>query len=169
MTSSVRRSQSSASSSEAIATASLAGLDPFSTQLTPAQQALLEQVYIQPQQEPVNYYDAVVSAVVFDWNGMPQEYFMVPSWEESSTLAWEKAVFQVLGLRWLLMSSLNLEGFQHSKLKGDAYTIHIIRQQEHHMALLLESCELRDRQPDFLEWLCGFDLSYLRNDPRFQI
>lgn len=114
---------------------------------------------------PGSYYDCVVGAVVFDWNGLPQEYFVTP---ESERLPWEQAVFQMLGLRWLLMSYSRLGGFYHARVSCQDYTAFVIRQREYYMAILLERSEARDRDPAFMEWLRAFEVSYLRSDPRFQ-
>lgn len=114
---------------------------------------------------PGTYYDAVVGAVVFDWNGLPQEYFVIP---ESELLPWEQTVFQMLGLRWLLMSYLNLGGFYHAKVSCENYSAFVVRQREYYMAILLERSDTRDSDPAFMEWLQAFEVSYLRTDPRFQ-
>ncbi len=114
---------------------------------------------------PGTYYDAVVGAVVFDWNGLPQEYFVIP---ESELLPWEQTVFQMLGLRWLLMSYLNLGGFYHAKVSCENYSAFVVRQREYYMAILLERSDARDSDPAFMEWLQAFEVSYLRTDPRFQ-
>jgi hypothetical protein len=113
---------------------------------------------------PRSYYDCVVGAVVFDWNGLPQEYFVIP---ESELLPWEQTVFQMLGLRWLLMSYLRLGGFYHARVSCQEYTAFVIRQREHYMAVLLERSDDRENDPTFMEWLRAFEVSYLRSDPRF--
>lgn len=116
------------------------------------------------------YYERIAGAVLFDSNGLPQEYFTAL---QSQDISWEQAVFQVLGLRWLLMSSLQLEGFNYAKVSCNRYLAFVLRRRDYYMALLfrkpLDSALTdADSPPEFVNWLRGFEVQTLRTDPRFQ-
>ncbi len=115
---------------------------------------------------PSTFEDAIVGAVIFDWNGLPQEYFVS---QASEPLLWEKTVFQVLGLRWLLMSTLNLENFHYAKVLCEAHTAFILRQQEYYVALLLDTSLIQTNDPLLMEGLWNFQVSGLRSNPQFQM
>lgn len=112
----------------------------------------------------LSYDSWIVGAVLFDWNGLPQEYFVD---SQRTTIPWEQAVFQVLGLRWLLMSSLRLEGFSYAKVACQGYVAFIIRKRENYVALLLDRDSQSCTDLAFMEWLYRFDVTDLRNHPRF--
>jgi hypothetical protein len=117
---------------------------------------------------PVDYGDRIAGAVLFDNTGFPHEYFIC---DRPTGISWEQTVFQVLGLRGLLMSSLRLEGFRYAKVSCCDHTAFIIRKRENYMALLLtqEQEENALHDPHFLHWLQDFEVSHLRTNPRFQV
>ncbi|MGA1263992.1 MAG: hypothetical protein ACO331_08795 [Prochlorothrix sp.] len=106
----------------------------------------------------------VVGAAVFDWNGLPKEYFTT---DQNKDIGWVQTVFQVLGLRSLLMSSLRLEGFLHVTVNGSPYRAVIVKHRDGYVALLVDTKE-GDIPPDFLEWAQSFNTQRLNTDPRFQ-
>lgn len=110
--------------------------------------------------------DRIVGAAVFDWNGLPKDYFTT---EENGDIAWVQTVFQVLGLRSLLMSSLRLEGFHHAMVRSDHYHAVIIKQRDNYVALLIDTKGLTELSPHFLQWAQSLDYSRLASNPRFHI
>jgi hypothetical protein len=110
------------------------------------------------------YLKHVMGAAVFDLNGLPREYFTT----DGTNMNWVQTIFQALGLRSLLVSSLQLEGFHHVIIHGSEVCAVVVKQRTHYTALLI-------RQPDqaidsdFLSWLQNFQLNELRQNVRFRI
>lgn len=101
---------------------------------------------------------------MFDWNGLPKEYFTT---DQNKDIGWVQTVFQVLGLRSLLMSSLRLEGFQHVMVSGSPHQALIVKHRNGYVALLMNVGDGEAVNPDFLEWAQTFDTQRLTHDPRF--
>jgi hypothetical protein len=118
-----------------------------------------------PEESPSSYSSRIMGAAIFDWNGLPKEYFTT---EENGEIGWVQTVFQVLGLRSLLMSSLRLEGFHHASVCSDAYYAIILKQRDNYVALLINAQGLTGITPDFLAWAQAFDYTRLSGDARFQ-
>ncbi|UBF27801.1 hypothetical protein K9N68_07775 [Kovacikia minuta CCNUW1] len=81
-------------------------------------------------------------------------------------MSWVQTIFQALGLRSLLMSSLQLEGFHHATMGGTEYCAVVVKQRANYTALLLK------RQDDliddaFIQWLQNFQPDELKQNPRF--
>ncbi|MGA1474706.1 MAG: hypothetical protein ACO4AI_05985, partial [Prochlorothrix sp.] len=91
----------------------------------------------------------VVGAAVFDWNGLPKEYFTT---DQNKDIGWVQTVFQVLGLRSLLMSSLRLEGFMHVTVNGSPYQAVIVKHHDGYVALLVNPQAGDEISEEFLEW-----------------
>lgn len=108
------------------------------------------------------YPDYVAGAAVFDLNGLPKEYFTTP---EGNDMSWVQTIFQALGLRSLLMSSLQLEGFHHATIQGNDYSAIVVKQKTHYVALLIQPHAVIDAT--FIEWVQAFEPSELRKNPRF--
>ncbi|KKI99261.1 hypothetical protein [Prochlorothrix hollandica] len=106
----------------------------------------------------------VLGAAVFDWNGLPKEYFTT---DENKDIGWVQTVFQVLGLRSLLMSSLRLEGFMHVIVEGSPHRAIIVKHRDGYVALLLDSNDHQDIAPSFLDWAHNLNTQRLSTDPRF--
>ncbi|MBD2019954.1 hypothetical protein H6F43_07100, partial [Leptolyngbya sp. FACHB-36] len=87
-----------------------------------------------PSDLSMSYPDRVVGAAVFDLNGLPKEYFTT---SDSTGMGWVQTIFQALGLRSLLMSSLQLEGFHHATIHGEEYSAIVVKQRAHYTALLV--------------------------------
>lgn len=109
------------------------------------------------------YPDYVVGAAVFDLNGLPKDYFTTP---EGDNMNWVQTIFQALGLRSLLMSSLQLEGFHHATILGTEYSAIVVKQKAHYIALLIQPQALIDTA--FIEWVQAFEPNELKHNPRFQ-
>lgn len=113
----------------------------------------------------MSYADAVVGAAVFDLNGLPKEYFTTA---QTIDMTWVQTIFQALGLRSLLMSSLQLEGFRHATIYGSEYCAVVVKQKAHYTALLIHKQD--DLISDaFIQWVQNFQLSELKQNPRFQM
>lgn len=118
-----------------------------------------------PRDCPGEDYRAWISgAVLFDDNGLPQAYFMD---RDRPLYAWEETVFKLLGLRWLLMSGLQLDRFDHVRASSDRAMTVVLRRQNHFLALRLDGPVERFSNRDFLRWLGGFEVSQLTGDRRF--
>ncbi len=106
--------------------------------------------------------DFIVGAAVFDLNGLPKEYFTTP---EDGNMIWVQTIFQALGLRSLLMSSLQLEGFHHATILGTDHSAVVVKQKAHYVALLIQPQAAIDAA--FIERVQAFEPSELKNNPRF--
>ncbi len=115
--------------------------------------------------ESYNYQAHITGAVLFDSNGLPQEYFTT---SQNSLENWEQLVFQLLGLRWLLMSSLNFDSFGFARASSGHHTAVLLRQRETYLALLTENLQEKVYDLEYRQWLFSFKLSDLRSDERFQ-
>lgn len=113
----------------------------------------------------MSYPDAIVGAAIFDLNGLPKEYFTT---SESTNMSWVQTIFQALGLRSLLMSSLQLEGFHHATIYGVEFCAVVVKQRTQYAALLI-------RQQDevindsFIQWVQNFQFSELKQNPKFKV
>lgn len=113
----------------------------------------------------MSYADDIVGAAIFDLNGLPKEYFTTA---DSSNMSWVQTIFQALGLRSLLMSSLQLEGFRHATIYGTEYCAVVVKQRAYYTALLLKQRD--DAIPAaMIQWVQTFQLSELRANPRFKV
>lgn len=110
------------------------------------------------------YADSVIGAAIFDPSGLPKEYFTTP---DSGDIGWVQTIFQALGLRSLLVSSLRLEGFSHAIIHGTGYFAIVVKQKANYTALLVKQNDLRGVSQSFVRWVHEFEPSTLRNHPRF--
>ena len=109
----------------------------------------------------------IVGVAIFDFNGLPQEYFITADNESTS---WVQLVFQALGLKSLLMSSLQLEGFSHISIELDQQTAIVVRTKEEYVALLMgQSLTFATAQESdrFSHWVRQFERQLLREHNRF--
>jgi hypothetical protein len=74
----------------------------------------------------------ILGIAIFDANGLPRDYFVT---EENPGTGWVQIVFQSLGLKSLLSSSLGLEGFQHITIRLESTTAIVVRRRQDYMAL----------------------------------
>ncbi|MFZ4667031.1 MAG: hypothetical protein ACOYME_11450 [Prochlorotrichaceae cyanobacterium] len=112
---------------------------------------------------PIN---AIVGVAVFDWNGLPKEYLMT---DENRDLSWVQTVFQILGLRSLLISSLFLEGFQHATVSDDRFHAVIVKHREYYVALLISKAKMPEVTEKFLVWTQRFNYEELSKNPRYHL
>lgn len=112
-----------------------------------------------------SYPDYVVGAAIFDLNGLPKEYFTTP---DSTGMNWVQTIFQALGLRSLLMASLQLEGFHHATIHGDEFCAVVVKQRTQYTALLVRQHQEVITE-SFIQWMQNFQLSELRHNPRFRV
>jgi len=115
--------------------------------------------------EQYSYRAHVTGAVLFDSNGLPREYFTTA---QLTLENWEQLIFQLLGLRWLLMSSLSFDHFSFARASSGHHTAVLLRQRESYVALLTENLQGKIYDIKFRQWLSTFDLTTLRHDERFQ-
>ena len=113
----------------------------------------------------VTYINDVVGAAIFDLNGLPKEYFTTT---DNNNMSWVQTIFQVLGLRSLLASSLQLENFRHSTIQGKEYYAIVVKQRTHYTALLLHQTS-SEIPIAVIDWAQTFELEALHTNPRFQV
>jgi hypothetical protein len=110
---------------------------------------------------------SILGVAVFDLSGLPREYFVT---RENDNTNWVQLVFQALGLKSLLMSSLKVEGFLHISIDYGERTAIVVRTKEDYVALLIkeplkfESIQQSDR---FSQWVRHFETHVLRQHERF--
>lgn len=109
----------------------------------------------------------VLGVAVFDLNGLPREYFVTA---ENNSTQWVQIVFQALGLKSLLMSSLKLDSFQQILIGLGQQTAIVVRTKNAYVALLLRgkrhfpTPEVAER---FSQWVRHFEQQTLRQNLRF--
>lgn len=106
----------------------------------------------------------VVGAAIFDLNGLPKEYFTT---SENHSIGWLQTLFQTLGLRSLLASSLQLESFHYAIIEGSGYWAIIVKQRHNYSALLLRQSQ-EEIPVEVIDWAQTFEPEVLRGNPRFQ-
>lgn len=127
----------------------------------------LTETRLQPSsmKSPVSYADYVAGAAVFDLNGLPKEYYTTPA---SGDMGWVQTIFQALGLRSLLMSSLQLEGFHHATIYASDYCAVVVKQRAYYIALLVQQQDDLINEA-FIQWVQNLELGDLKRNPRFQL
>ncbi len=118
-----------------------------------------------PTDSPMSYPDYIVGAAIFDLNGLPKEYFTTA---ENTNMSWVQTIFQALGLRSLLISSLQLEGFHHATIYGTDYCAVVVKQKAHYTALLVKQQD-DIVNPTFIQWVQNFPMTELKQNPRFRV
>lgn len=117
-----------------------------------------------PQNSAMDYINDVIGAAIFDLNGLPKEYFTTP---DNSSMSWVQTIFQALGLRSLLTSSLQLENFHHATIQGTDCCALIVKQRTHYTALLLKQ-DADAISREIIDWAQSFEAEALRQNPRFK-
>ena len=113
-----------------------------------------------------DYLDQILGAAIFDLNGLPKDYFVTT---ESDNVSWVQTIFQALGLRSLLMSSLQLEGFHHAVINSTGYSAVVVKQHACYTALLVRRTEQKTIPSSFIQWVHGFEPNLLRQNSRFKV
>lgn len=112
--------------------------------------------------------DDILGAAIFDLNGLPREYFITA---ENANTSWVQIVFQALGLKPLLMSSLELEGFHHISTTLEQNTAVVVRGKNTYVALLLRGSRVFysfEEADHFSQWTRQFEQTTLRQHDRFR-
>ncbi len=112
------------------------------------------------------YLKSVVGAAVFDLSGLPREYLVT---DEVDNVGWVQTIFQALGLRSLLMSSLQLEGFHYASTCGQGYRAIVVKQKDQYIALLLKPEYVDSIAQELIQWAKGFDPNELKLYPQFRV
>lgn len=110
------------------------------------------------------FVNTVIGAAVFDLNGLPKQYYTTV---DNQDVSWVQTIFQAVGLRSLLGSSLQLEGFRYAVVCSDEHQAVVVRQKSCYVALLLRNSPEEPLSEAFKEWLLEFDLQDLTEDTRF--
>lgn len=112
------------------------------------------------------YLASVVGAAVFDLSGLPREYLVT---DEVDNVGWVQTVFQALGLRSLLMSSLQLDGFHYASTYSEKYRAIVVKQKDQYIALLLKLDNLHPITQDMIDWARTFNPDDLKLYPQFRL
>ncbi|MBE7385942.1 MAG: hypothetical protein F6J95_031705 [Leptolyngbya sp. SIO1E4] len=111
----------------------------------------------------------VLGVAIFDVNGLPREYFIT---EENPSTGWVQIVFQALGLRSLLASSLELEGFQRIAIRLEETTIMVVRRRHDYIALQIKGMLVLDQKADsdrFMGMINALDPAKLKDHDHFKV
>jgi len=114
--------------------------------------------------DSTSFSDSVIGAAIFDFSGLPKEYYTTA---QNPDISWVQTIFQALGLRSLITSSLQLDGFQHAVIHGTEHSAVVVKQKTRYMALLIRKSEFLKRSDIFLSWMQEFEPSTLRANTRF--
>lgn len=113
-----------------------------------------------------SYANAVIGAAVFDLSGLPKEYFTTV---ENGDISWVQTIFQALGLRSLLTSSLQIDGFHHAVIHGTGYCAIVVKQRVRYVALLVRREDFMHMSQSFIQWMQNFEPVVLTANPRFSV
>lgn len=110
----------------------------------------------------------ILGVAIFDHSGLPREYFVTKA--EPSTV-WVQIVFQALGLRSLLASSLKLEGFQQITIRLEETTAIVVRRRQDYIALQFQGklnfANKRDWER-LINLISNLDPTKLKDHPHFR-
>jgi len=113
-----------------------------------------------------SYMDMILGAAIFDLNGLPREYVIA---NEVKNMSWVQTIFQALGLRSLLMSSLRLEGFHHVTIYSKDHCALVVKQKTQYTALLINQTQSTPVSKAFIEWAQNFQPEQLKLNPLFHV
>ena len=111
----------------------------------------------------------ILGVAIFDINGLPREYFIT---EENPTTSWVQIVFQALGLRALLASSLELEGFQQITIRLEETTAIVVRRRQDYIALQFKGKLFIKNKADserLTTLITALDSEKLKQHPHFKM
>ncbi|MEB3230162.1 MAG: hypothetical protein VKJ64_04070 [Leptolyngbyaceae bacterium] len=106
----------------------------------------------------------ILGAAVFDLNGLPREYYTTSRYQD---ISWVQTIFQALGLRSLLMSSLRLEGFSYSVVYGTEYCAIVVKQRQCYLAAIVENGIFDQQSATLIEWMQQVDPSKFKASDQF--
>ncbi|MGB3491558.1 MAG: hypothetical protein WBA57_02435 [Elainellaceae cyanobacterium] len=112
------------------------------------------------------YANAVIGAAIFDLSGLPKEYFTTA---ENGDISWVQTIFQALGLRSLLISSLQIDGFHHAVIHGTGYCAIVVKQRVRYVAILVRQEDFMHTSQSFIQWMQHFEPVVLNTNPRFSV
>jgi hypothetical protein len=107
-----------------------------------------------------------LGAATFDLSGLPKEYFTLA--EGDNNISWVQTIFQALGLRSLLSSSLKLENFYYAIIRDKSFTALIVKQPSCYLALLVDLGGEAIGN-NFINWARSLDPNDLKKNPRFRV
>jgi len=110
--------------------------------------------------------EAIIGAAIFDLNGLPKEYFTTAG---NGDVSWVQTIFQALGLRSLLISSLQVDGFHYATIHGSPHRAIVVKQRMRYIALLVDQAHFDEHANSLIEWMQDFDSNILKTDPRFSL
>lgn len=113
-----------------------------------------------------SYMDMILGAAIFDLNGLPREYMIT---NEVKNMSWVQTIFQALGLRSLLMSSLRLDGFRHVTIHSKDHCALVVKQKTQYTALLINHNQSTPLTNAFIEWAQNFQPEQLKLNPLFHV
>jgi len=111
----------------------------------------------------------ILGVALFDLSGLPREYFVT---DENPTTGWVQIVFQALGLRSLLSSSLELEGFHQITINLEATTAMVVRRKKDYIALQFRGKLALNNATDeerLLALVAALNPDKLRQHPHFKV
>ncbi|MGK7887956.1 MAG: hypothetical protein AB4042_01385 [Leptolyngbyaceae cyanobacterium] len=108
--------------------------------------------------------DHILGAAIFDLNGLPREYYTTQQYQD---ISWVQTIFQALGLRSLLMSSLRLEGFNYSVVYGTDYCALVVKQRQCYLAAIVENTVFDQQSAVLIDWMQQIDPSQFRSNEQF--
>lgn len=111
----------------------------------------------------------ILGVAIFDLTGLPREYFVT---EENPTTGWVQIVFQALGLRSLLSSSLELDGFHQITINLEETTAIVVRRRQDYIALQFKGRLLVNNPADserLMNQIGGLNPDKLRQHPHFKV
>lgn len=111
----------------------------------------------------------ILGVALFDISGLPQEYFVT---EENPNTNWVQIVFQALGLRSLLSSSLKLEGFHQITILMENTTAIVVKRRDDYIAIQFRGkISLQDPSDNerLLTLINALNPEKLRQHPHFKI
>ena len=110
----------------------------------------------------------ILGVALFDLNGLPREYFVTA---KNPTTDWVQIVFQALGVRSLLASSLELKDFRQVTITLKTTTAIVVRRPEDYIALKFDGQLLLNSQAnqEQLRQLIGaLNSDVLQQHPHFR-
>ena len=126
--------------------------------------AMPSDIASQTQDQQTIYINAIVGAAIFDLSGLPKDYFTT---DENKDISWVQTIFQALGLRSLITSSLQVDGFRHAVIHGEAYCAIVMKQRVQYVALLVPRDDFDQLSDSLMQWAQEFEPGVLISNPRF--
>ncbi len=111
----------------------------------------------------------ILGVALFDVNGLPKAYFTTAA---HPSTGWVQMVFQALGLRSLVASSLKLEGFHYTLIALSGSTAVVIRRRQDYVALLLTTPVAHQFQDDpgpLTQWVNALPPDFFEKHPHFTV